>query len=330
MCGQDALFSLIFVTIITLFFSISYILLINRMGNKNIYCFSKIVMGKYFSYIFFSIVILYLIFTSGLIVREISELMVTNYMPETPMWFFNITIIFTAISFVFYGIEVVTRSMEVAFYLFLFSLLIVIFLAVPEMKLSNIYPVAFESEPIIDGLLPGLLFFSQVSFVLYFSHLIKNKKKLHKTVVIAVLVIGVLNLIVALSSIMLFDTPLAGSLQFQLLALTRYVEISKTLERFDAFFMFYWVGGGIFKIAIFVYSTDFFLRKLLSIRKLINMSYVFILVFFIANYYFKDILQVQNILSNTVFILIALSVQFIFPSVLLCVSLLRGINCSDI
>ncbi|MBM7623430.1 GerAB/ArcD/ProY family transporter [Sporohalobacter salinus] len=308
--------------------SLIYTLLIKRMGTTDLITFTYQTLGKILTIPLGLNLIVYFLITSGFIIRQTSEVLIGIYMPETPLWFFILTNLLVTTAFVYHGLEVIARSFEIMFYLFLISFLIIFLMIIPEISLDFLKPVLANGiKPVLKGVYPGLPFFSELFSILILAPQMTNYKQAGKSLATAIGFIGSFLLITILATLLLFGTKLASNLTFPLLSIHRYAKLG-FLERLDPLFLFYWVGGGIFKAAIFLYIGVYIGQKLLRLSTYYTLiPFALPLVFYIAFYFFQDTTEMINIITSD--IPYYLFLQVFFPLILLIISLIRGIKTNE-
>ncbi|ADL13446.1 GerAB/ArcD/ProY family transporter [Acetohalobium arabaticum] len=326
---QDAWLSGIILIAFALIISIIYSLIANRMERTDLIAFSRQTFGQIITTILTGGLVIYFVITSGTVTRQISEIMVSTYLPETPLWFLNLNIILTAAAFVYYGLEVTARVLEIIFYLFLVTFLIAIIILTKDMSPAFLQPVLSEGfKPILKSIYPGLVIFGEFFIVLIFAPQIAEPNKVYKSLVSSIAISGVLMMIVILSTLMIFGPGMTANLTFPLLSAHRYAQALGVIERLDPLFIFYWVGGGVLKAAIFFYGAVY------TIQKLFRLSTYYIIIpftippiFYISSYYFKNVRELADFLHQMVPLYIA--IQVVYPILLLIFSTLRGVDSSD-
>ncbi len=326
---QDAWISIILLIIIFIFISLIYNALANRMGRIDLINFTRKVFGNILTIPIGITIILGFIILSGTVVRETSEVMLTAYMPLTPLWFFNITIILASSYIVFHGLEVIGRSVEILFYIFLFFFLIFILLLIPEMSFEFIQPLLGQGiRPIWDGMYPGLVFFGELFIILILAPHLTQKGQAFKPLLIALIIGGGLFLIVIFSILMLFGPAFANELKIPLITAFGYIQQFRIIERLDSLFIFMWIGGGVLKNAIFIYVIVYTVQKLFNLSTYhIFIPLVIPPVFYISFYFFANTAELTDFLYQRIPYFLVL--QILYPVLLLAVSWLRGINCNE-
>jgi len=269
------------------------------------------------------------IILSGTVVRETSEVMLTAYMPLTPLWFFNISLILISSYIVFHGLEVIGRSLEILFYFFMTAFLLFIVLLIPDMSLDLLKPVFGRGiEPVWEGFYPGLVFFGEIFIILILIPNLTEKENIFKPLFYALLIGGIIFIISVLTILMLFGPEYGRELSIPLIKVFSFVERLRIIERVDPLFIFLWVGGGVFKNSIFIYVIVYTAQKLFGISTYhIFIPLTIFPVYYFSFYFFESTAQITDHLYHRIPYFLGL--QILYPLLLLVVSRLRGIDCSE-
>lgn len=327
--AQDAWITMLLLIGYGIILALIYTPLCQRMGRVDIVHYSQKVLGKALTFPLTIILIIAFIFLCGTVVRETSEVLINAYMTNTPLWFFNGAMLFTIALITYYGLEVLARSLEVIFYIFLISYMLTFILLIDVISFDLLQPVLSRGiTPLFIDMYPGLLFFSELSIILIIAPQITEKGNILKPLLTAVLVAGILLILPVLFSLMIFGPHLSKELIVPIVNLNSYIQKLMILERVDPLFIFYWVGGGIMKGAIFFYAAVYLAQKLFNL----STHYLFIPIilpftFYISFTFFQNVAEIKSFLITGIpFYLAALVV---YPVLLLLISIIRGVDFSD-
>ncbi|MFW6266668.1 MAG: GerAB/ArcD/ProY family transporter [Halanaerobiales bacterium] len=327
--GRDAWVSVIFLTIYALLFSLILAYLCHLMGRVDLINFCRKTLGNIFTIpIALAIITVFLALT-GTVVRETSEVLQNAYLTRTPLWYLNVIIILTSAILVYYGLESIARSLEVLIYIFITFFIFIMVLLINETSLNFIKPVLANGfKPALVGVYPGLVFFSEIFIILIFAPNLTEKGKAFIPLIRTVLFSGFIIITTILMSLLIFGPQLTAKYSLPLINLTSYVKKFMIIERMDPLFIFYWVGGGIFKSAIFLYVAVYVAQKLFNLKTHYSFIPVFIPpVFYISFNLFQNFTELNDfILTSTPYFL---SILVFFPILLLVISKIWGVNFAD-
>ena len=321
--GRDGWLVGILLVLFGLLISYFYTILIKQMNSQNFIEFNRKVLGKWLTVPLGINLIIYFIMISGVVTRQTAEMIIANYLPLTPLWFINITMILTGAIFVFLGLECMGRTAEILVYLFYGLFLFTILMMVDELSLQSFKPVmAHGVKPVLKGTYPGLIFFSELFIILFWAPNVKKRKKVYKALVGGTLISGIFFLLVIIISITLFGESLADEFTLPLISLISYISKLEVFERMDPFILFFWVGGGIGKMTMFMYGAVYTAQKLLKLPT----YFVFIIlvippIFYFSYYYFQNFNELNQFVATTAPYFV--SVQIFYPLAVYLISLIR-------
>lgn len=327
--GRDGWLSGLLLVLVGLLFSFFYTLLIKKMGDLDFIEFNRKVLGNWLTIPLGINLIIYFIIFSGVVTRETAEVITANYLPQTPMWFLNITMILVGAIFVYYGLETMARTVEILFYLFLGLFLLVMLLMIDELDLLFLQPIMARGiRPVLNGVFSGLIFFSELFIIIFWAPNLKDRKKVFKALSGGTLISGFVFLLVIFYLIMFFGADLANEMALPLITLVSYISKLDIFERMDPIILFFWIGGGIGKATIFMYGAVYTAQKLFKLPTYFKVIIpVLPAIFYFSFYYFQSISEISEFLVNTVPYFV--SVQFFYPLLLYIISFIRGIEFSE-
>lgn len=327
--NQDAWISVILLVIIFLFISFIYQALCKKMGRKDLVNFTREVFGEILTIPFALYIIISFIILSGVVVRETSEVMKTAYLPQTPLWFFNITLILVSSYVAFLGLEVIGRSLEVLFYILLFFFLIYISLLISDLSFEFIKPIGAQGiDKIWNGIFPGITFFGEIFIILILAPHLTQKGRVLKPLIFALLIGGSIFFISILVILMLFGPEFSKNLTIPLITAFSYVKKFRVIERLDPLFIFIWISSGIFKISIFIYVSVYTLQKWLNFSTYhIFIPLILPPLYYFSSHFFENTAVIIDFLYRRIPYSVILLI--LYPIILLIVSWIRGIDFSE-
>lgn len=179
----------------------------------------------------------------------------------------------------------------------LISLFIAVFLFVlPQVKISNIYPVTYyDVVPILKGVIPILAISSYITLVMFLGDRISHKKELKKLGTQMVLFYSFLLILLFLVTVGLFGANLIEQFVFPYYSTLKNIRIMESIERLESLFISVWISSD------FVIVTLFFIVVLTLIKRLFNMKsykkvspWAILVVFFIALNLGNNIFEIEN------------------------------------
>ncbi|WP_282198251.1 GerAB/ArcD/ProY family transporter [Collibacillus ludicampi] len=195
-----------------------------------------------------------LVHFSGIILREYAEFVASSFLIKTPMAVVIGCLTFVCASTVRGGLEVIGRSAQVFSGLFVFPLLLMILLLLPEWKISNLFPVLEHGiMPSIRGAATPQAWFSQSFLLTFFLPFVTDRVKVRKYGYATVFAILLTLVITDLTALFVFGriTPM---LVYPVMNVASYVSIADFLEHLESVVMAVWVVGIFVKVNAFYYA----------------------------------------------------------------------------
>lgn len=275
-------------------------------------------MARLINFLYFLYVLCLLIVT----VREFGNVLNTAFMPETPMAVFNLSIILLSIYATWGGIEVICRVNQ--FYLpLLLAIIALLFLfLLKDVDLERLLPVLENGfAPVLQGAIVPSAFRGEVFILMWLVYHLKRPRDSTRLGAQAVVIIGVLLTIDALSILTILGKELASREVFASLSVARYINIGDFLNRVEGLALVIWIATVVTKASAFFYIAVETAKGTLGMKQ--NNGYLFFLLGFItlmgAIYVFKNDLQVMWLVSN-IFPLASCLFQLMIPFLLLCLA----------
>jgi spore germination protein KB len=220
--------------------------------------YAQKIIGKWLGSIIASLYIVYFLYQSSRILRDIGELLITTLYNQTPLLVLNTFMLFTLLYGAFKGIEVVARVGELCFpivYLLAISGFLAILLT-DIVHLDNLKPILENGGGIIlKTVVRSTLNFpfgEMVVFTMLLPYLNKPKKVLHICLG-GVLLSGINITITSIINIAVLGVDLFIRSPFPLFNTIRKIELSTFLQRLDVFFILYLIVAGFFKLYLYFY-----------------------------------------------------------------------------
>jgi spore germination protein KB len=217
------------------------------------------ILGGWLHYPLMAVIIFINLFSAAYILRQLSDFLVANYLPGTPIW---------AVAGLF-GICIArgVRSGPVTFFrgaqgLFLLSVsAILCFPLFISSEINTDMAIAFITDFHFKGtwnaaVISGALF-AQMSFIVYFFPYIAKPEKMMKSLTWAAITAVVVTLADLIPTLMLFGPELTVNLTYPTLEVIRYIRSGTFLENLDPLLIVFWLYTLFLKIGIFLLSSVF-------------------------------------------------------------------------
>lgn len=215
-----------------------------------------LLVGNILGRIFCIFYICYFMYIGGRVLRDFSDLITINTLPQTPLFaiciYMGIAIAYGNL----HGTEVISRAGSVFLHLVIASIIFVYFLILlgRHINFYNLLPVLDNGwRPILKAVFPTMLTFpfgETITFIVFYHDVTENKK-LFKTIIGALsLSTFILTLNIVLNIAVLGDS-IYGKTFFPLLKTVSNIELGNFIRRLDIFVVFLLIICGYFKITLF-------------------------------------------------------------------------------
>ncbi|WP_301168858.1 GerAB/ArcD/ProY family transporter [Brevibacillus nitrificans] len=216
--------------------------------------YSEEIMGKVAGKAIGFLFIFFYLHLSGFVVRSYAEFIVQNFLHKTPVSVVIITMIFVCTWAVRAGIEVIGRTAQLFFPVFLIPLLFVPLL-ISNMKLDYLFPILEHGlVPTLKGALVPGGWFSEMFLLSFLLPYVRNQEKGRSSALYAV--IGVMLLLMIINFFILFVLgKQIGDFFFPVMVAFRYISVAEFFENMESLVMAIWILGMFVKISVFYYVT---------------------------------------------------------------------------
>lgn len=321
--GRDAWIAVIIGTVFSLVIVNLFLILGLRYPDKTIIQYSCDILGKPLGKFVGLILVYYYVLVGWSVTRELGELFLTAFNPESPIIVYSLLIIVVAAYAAGQGVEVIARVNEI---LLPAGLGILIFIAVtnlPQSDFKNFLPIMYGGivPPIRGGILV-LGWLVQPVVFLQILPFVSDKKTVRRNMNISVIVLG-LALELGVLTIAVFG-PLTAKLLFPALEYVRFASLGYYIQNLDIIIMVVWVGGIFIKIVVFYYAAVLGISQLFGLKEskaLISPVGALIICFSMSTA--KTLGELMHAL-HYVSPLFSSAMALVVPGILLAVSLIRG------
>ena len=198
--------------------------------------------------------LLVLLQVSGVIVREYADF-IAIFLKETPLSVISSALIVACSFAVKGGVEVLGRTAQVFFPMFILPLLLMIGLVFPALDPGNLFPILDRGLlPSIKGAVTPLGWYSEVFLISYLLPVLANRPQGTKVAVWTVAGAMITMTIVNLVTLFLMGDALPNIL-FPIMDTARYVSIADFFENVESAVMAIWVIGAFIKVSMFYYAA---------------------------------------------------------------------------
>ncbi len=320
---RDAWISVILGTAAATVIIYIFLLLGLRYPEKTLLQYACDILGKPLGKAVGLVYIYFFLMAAWTVTRELGELFLIAYNPDSPMIVYSIVVIMVAAYAVTMGLEVIARINELFLPLGLIILIFIPLINIPNMDFKNFLPVLADGiKPAIRGSILIQAWIIEAVVVLQLIPFVSDRAGIKKNIFVAVLILG-LAMEAGVLTIAVYG-QLTEHLMFPALLFVRLARLGQYIEKMDILIIGVWTIGIFLKITIFYYVSVLSISQFFgfrSYRYMIIPAGVLIIVLSIAS---ADNIAGINRYIQTIFPFFSLTVSFVIPALLLLISTLRS------
>ena len=298
--GIDAPVAMLAAGIISLILTGVIIILSKRFPSMTMIEYSRVILGKYLGFLFGAAFIIYAMITSSYVLRVFGDAMKVLLLPRTPLEIVIISMLFLCAYCVHGGISTIAKVCEI----FLVPVIAVIGITI-IFNLNYVQLFRFR-ESFANGLMPIIraipaLTVSYLGFEILYLILpfMKTREK--------ALPYGVAGLIIPLlvyTGLVFISVGESGEtiseLMYPTIHFSRRIGSTEAfVERFDIFFIAFWILAVFTTLAMFMYMWSISMTRLLSLRNYKPFIFILLPVCYIIAILPQNIVQI-NVLGQIV------------------------------
>ena len=172
------------------------------------------------------------------------------------------------------GIEVFARFSEVVFPVIVIALVLNLGLSIPRIEQGGLLPILSEGlKPLFFGALKVIPF--SMGYILFLAGILpflptgkQELRQLKTGVWRAVFLVGILNTLIVLIQILVFEPTETIRLALGILVLGKMVEISRTISGIESLFLEVWLGALVIKSSAFFFMTTWGIETVFKLKGL--------------------------------------------------------------
>lgn len=325
---ENAWLTVLFSTIVGLIIIWMYASLFRNYKEKNFFKLIDLGFGKWFRIpaCLFFLSFVYLNSIANL--WAIGEFISVQVLMGTPSKIIMLIILTTATIAVRYGLEVITRTMEVFFPFTILSILALCFLVAPKANIENALPI-FQTNQLgtVIGIIP-IIAVTYMELVILFGILehVNDEKKIMKSFLIGGGLSGLVVIVITFLCIIVLGVDATIRHTYPIYVLGQKISIADFIQRIEGIVAFIWFFTIFFKIAIDYYVLAKGLQHLLHTKGYQSLTIpLAYLLFYGASNGFKNSYFVFEFV-NGIYLVFVIFVGIFFPISLKLLLILKGLK----
>lgn len=287
--------------------------------------YTEILLGKTLGKIVGGAYVLYFLVVNILVIREFSEFLTNTLMPGTPGVVFSTIIVLIGAYAAFKGIEVIARMVQFLLPLFVFTLVVLLGLAVPDMELGKLQPFLEGGIlPVIWGSVVPASWYGEIVVLVILLPMVNKPQEVKRKGALTLLAAAFFLTADTLITLTIFGPCLTGDLLFPFWYLAKFIEFGNYLQRMESLIVLLWVVGIVIKVDVLYYLICFTTAQVLNLKGYKPVAYPAALVqIFGATFLFRNTPELSKFLSQN-WPPFGLLFEVGLPLILLTVAVIRG------
>jgi len=247
----------------------------------------QFILGKKAGSVLSIIYIIFFIYISGRILRDMEDLLTMTMFNSTSLISIGILMMFLVIYGLFKGLETLARTTEVIFILIIISIVILLgFEVISKLyHIANLRPVLEKGwKPVLKAIPYGVIFpyGELIAFTMIMPYL-NTKEKALKVGIPAIFFSGFILLILIIKSIATLGISVMERAEFPILTATSYINIANFIQRLDTFIVILMIFGGFVKLSIYTYCAVSGAADLFNVKSSSQLIYPISVVILISS-----------------------------------------------
>ncbi len=298
-------------------------LLYKKLGKSNILEVAELAAGKFGRYLAGAVLLLYLIFSNALALREFTEVMKTVAFPSAALAFVMLFFVVAMVVGVLSGFDAIARLHVLAVPVAVFITMAIVFSAMRFGTVGNLFPILGTGADKVFG--KGLLTLSIYSdiIVLFLLNPFAKKKVRWRRVGFFSALGGILiTVAVVLTFVMLVPYPTSADTNIPIYPLAKVVYYGRFFQRLDAFYMLALAIVGMLYLSLSLFFITYIFADMFELPRSRPLVWVFSLLSFLL----ALTVQRSDGLHHIVYLssLVMWSVGFLLPIICAALARLRG------
>ncbi|MBF8982839.1 endospore germination permease [Lutibacter sp. B2] len=300
--GTGGWFTLLIGTSIAIIFVyiLTYLAYVHK--NKTIYEYSNLLVGKFITYIFMIIYIIYFFMLFTMIIRMSCEAIKLTVLIKTPVW----ALCFSFLSVVYYAVikrlGTIAKICEIYGLMIMVSAIIIHLSIFTHGKLINLRPffVVEDISAYLKGTLTTVFPFLGIEILTIISFNKKeNNKKIFKHIAWMIVFIGIFYILVVESCISVMGADSIIYYKDALISTIRRVDIKSLqfLERLDGIILTIWIMSILCTLFLEAYASIFLISKVFKKSNFKGLAFIVMILSFIVAQMPKSLDEVEQILE---------------------------------
>jgi spore germination protein KB len=225
------------------------------------------IVGPWFGKFIGVIYVVNWIFVTGMVLRQITDILVTSQFHRTPTYLFIISMSLIAIYALHNnGIQSLGRVTEVIGPLVLVIAMITFALDLSNMDWKRLLPIYVTSGPhlLFYGAIPAASFMAQSSYVHMILHFVKDPRKSGNQAIWGTGLASVFLVLSGIFTVGTFGTDLCTKMWNPVLSMAQYISVAEIIQNTDAIILVIWFLTAFIRIGFFLFLSIYGTSRVLG------------------------------------------------------------------
>lgn len=325
--GSSTPINIIYISILAILLTLFICNLFNKFPGADILDVSNFLFGKWFKILIGILFIIYLLISSGFLLRDFCEGLKIIYFRRTQIYFLLALFATVAAFSNMLGEKSIIRSNLIILPIVLISILFIFLANVKNFVPQNVFPILGNgiNQTFIIGT-SNIYSYSCLALLFFMPSFLKDTKQLKK-VAISSIVISFCYLFICLAGLILMFSFIPKNNEIMPIYLaSRYIEFGTFFQRVDAIFLLVWIMQISLYTNITVMLITRIFKQITNIENKYNVVYPICLLLFCFSLIPKDLAAIEFFETNIYKNIIIYFVLLLCPIILILANLKNKIK----
>lgn len=252
--GTAAWYGTIISCIVSLFFFLLLYILLKRFPEMDLYQIFEAVAGKPAGKLFEFVFAVYLIYYTGINLREFTTVLKIYSMPNTPLDFLLIAFLLVVFAMAYVGLEGIARVAYVFFYPIMGTLILLLLLAIPSYDFDFLKP--FFGHGLMKTIQVGIIRSSAYDEIIFLAIIVRSVfglQNFKKIGVASLLTTGIVFSSCLACVLASFQYTVGSEQVSGMYQISRIIYYSRFIQRLESIFLFIWIFTSVITVALGFY-----------------------------------------------------------------------------
>ena len=243
---QDAWISSLIVMVLTTLLVMFVAALGARFPQDSIVDIAEKLLGKWLGKALSLLILWAYLHLAAISIRHYAEMIVTGFMPETPLIFVIGGLVVVAAYAAYLGVEIIGRNADIFIFIMGFAVLVGTMAVIPEMRLANLEPVLGRGwSPVLEGTIIPVAVGAELLVIGMLVPSLTEPEKAVASAAWAGVLSGLVLAVIAFVVIAVMAAETAAHTVFPFLRVLRAIQVTEFIDRVEILVIFSW-GLGVF------------------------------------------------------------------------------------